>query len=518
MIIKKTKNAVRGVIAGFIYKLITLLFPFAIRTVIIYKLGVEYVGLSSLFSAILNVLNLAELGFSTAVVFSMYKPIAEDDKDSIRALLNAYRKIYKTIGFIVLFVGLAVTPFLKFLINGNYPVSINLYVLFLIYLANTVISYFFFAYKTSLISAHQRNDIISTVNSIINILMYISQIIVLMAFSNYYIYAIFIPCSSLVSNLVVGVVTKKMYPEYFCEGEISVEQKKTIKSKVAALMVHKVGTVVQNSIDSLAISIFFGITVLGIYNNYMYVATAIQGFISIIFQSITAGLGNYVHKESVEKNYILFKRILFINALVVSFCSICLIVLYQPFMRLWSIMSAGDTSVMLDMKVVISLVVLFYVNNIRHACGTYREALGIWDKDKWRPLCISIVNLVGTLICAYNGSLIGIIISTIVAYLFVSLYWETSILYKNYFKKSSKDYFVKILLYTIVCILIGVIVFYTCSFIAIQGVWGFVLKVALCCALTVLLLVISYISQDEFKFYFKKIFKLFRKEKNEEKN
>jgi len=129
MIIKKTKNAVRGVIAGFIYKLITLLFPFAIRTVIIYKLGVEYVGLSSLFSAILNVLNLAELGFSTAVVFSMYKPIAEDDKDSIRALLNAYRKIYKTIGFIVLFVGLAVTPFLKFLINGNYPVSINLYVI-----------------------------------------------------------------------------------------------------------------------------------------------------------------------------------------------------------------------------------------------------------------------------------------------------------------------------------------------------------------------------------------------------
>lgn len=518
MIIKKTKNAVRSVIAGFIYKIITLLFPFAIRTVIIYKLGVDFVGLSSLFSAILNILNLAELGFSTAVVFSMYKPIADDDKDTIRALLNAYKKIYRTIGIIVLVVGLSVTPFLKFFISGDYPASINLYILFLIYLTNTVLGYFFFAYKTSLISAHQRNDITSNINSVVNILMYVSQIIVLLVFSNYYIYAVFIPLSTIAYNLIIGIVTKKMFPEYFCQGQINAEQKKVIKTKVAALMVHKVGTVVQNSIDSLAISIFFGITVLGIYNNYMYVATAIQGFISVIFQSITAGLGNYVHKESVDKNYVLFKRVFFINALITSFCSVCLLVLYQPFMRLWSIMSTGNTSVMLDMKIVIAIVVLFYVNNIRYACGVYREALGLWDKDKWRPLCISIVNLIGTFICAYNNSLLGIIVSTIVAYLIASLYWETRVLFKNYFKRSVKSYFIKMLFYTIVCGFISIITYYVCSLIKLQGILGFSIEIIVCCLLSMVLLMIILSKQPEFRFYSQKVLGIIKRESYDKKD
>ena len=518
MIIKKTKNAVRSVVAGFIYKIITLLFPFAIRTVIIYKLGVDYLGLSSLFSAILNVLNLAELGFSTAVVFSMYKPIAEDDKESIKALLNAYKKIYKTIGLIVLIAGLCTLPFLKFFIGGDYPSSINLYVLFLIYLANTVIGYFFFAYKTSLFAAHQRNDITSNINSIVNILMYVLQIAVLVAFSNYYLYAIFIPLSTLASNILIGIITKKMFPEYFCEGQISAEQKKVIKSKVTALMVHKVGSIVQSSIDSLAISIFLGITVLGIYNNYMYITTAIQGFITVIFQSLTAGLGNYVNKESVEKNYTLFKRIFFINAFIVSFCSVCLLVLYQPFMRLWSIMSTGNTSVMLDTKVVIALVLLFYINNIRSACGTYREALGLWDKDKWRPLCISIFNLIGTIICAYNHSLAGIILSTVLAYVCVSLYWETSILFKNYFKMSSKNYFIKMLFYTIMFVAISLITYYVCSLITLDWILGFVIKLSVCCALSIVLLCMVYIGEEEFQFYLKKITGLFKRKNYDKKD
>ena len=171
MIIKKTKNAVKSVVAGFISKIISILFPFVIRTVILMKLGEQYIGLSGLFGAVLNVLNLAELGFTTAIIFSMYKPIADDDQTTIKALLNAYRKIYRVIAIVVLLAGLIVMPFLPHLIDGGYPADINLYILFSIYLANTVIGYLFFAYKSALLIAHQRNDIQSNVHSIINILM-----------------------------------------------------------------------------------------------------------------------------------------------------------------------------------------------------------------------------------------------------------------------------------------------------------------------------------------------------------
>ena len=176
---KKTANAVRGVAAGFIFRIISMLFPFIIRTVILMKLGEEYIGLSGLFTAVLNVLNLAELGFTTAIVFSMYKPIADDDTATIKALLNAYRKIYRIVALIVLATGLCTMPFLKYLIKGSYPTDINLYALFAIYLANTVIGYSFFAYKSSLLTAHQRMDVQSGIQSGATLLMYTIQIILL---------------------------------------------------------------------------------------------------------------------------------------------------------------------------------------------------------------------------------------------------------------------------------------------------------------------------------------------------
>ena len=436
MIIKKTKNAVKSVVAGFISKIISILFPFVIRTVILMKLGEQYIGLSGLFGAVLNVLNLAELGFTTAIIFSMYKPIADDDQTTIKALLNAYRKIYRVIAIVVLLAGLIVMPFLPHLIDGGYPADINLYILFSIYLANTVIGYLFFAYKSALLIAHQRNDIQSNVHSIINILMYLVQIVVLFVFHNYYAYAIIIPISTLISNITIGIIAKKMYPQYICEGNLNLEQKSTIKKKVSALVVHRIGSVIQGSIDTICISAFLGITICGRYNNYMYICTAIQGFVTIIFQSIVAGLGNYIHKEGVEDNYKLFKRIFFVNAVIVSFCSTCLIVLYQPFIEIWSIKSLGNTSMMFDFGIVVAIVLLFYINNIRSACGTYKEALGLWDYDKTRPLFISLFNLVGTVISAYYGSLVGIILSTIGAYVFVSLYWETKVLFKYLLRNS----------------------------------------------------------------------------------
>lgn len=502
---KKTANAVRGVAAGFIFRIISMLFPFIIRTVILMKLGEEYIGLSGLFTAVLNVLNLAELGFTTAVVFSMYKPIADDDNATIKALLNAYRKIYRIVALIVLAAGLCVMPFLKYLIKGSYPADINLYALFAIYLANTVIGYSFFAYKSSLLTAHQRMDVQSGIQSGATLLMYTIQIILLYAFKNYYVYAIALPCCTLLQNVMIGVTTKKLYPQYVCEGSIDKSLKAAIKSKVSALVIHRVGSIIQGSIDTICISAFLGITICSRYNNYMYISSAIQGFVTVIFNSIVAGIGNHVCKESVEKNYKLFKTVFFVNALIVAFCASCLITLYQPFMRIWSVKSLGNTLMMLDFPIVIAIVLLFYVNNVRQACSTFREALGLWDHDKVRPLFISLFNLTGTLISAYYGSLLGIILSTVGAYFFVSMYWETKILFKYYFKKSCANYFLRMFVYSLVAVAVSCACYFVCGLITIPWLSGFLLKLLVCVALSVALLMIIYCKTPEFAYCFAKL-------------
>ena len=186
----RTKNAARNVLFGLINKIIVLLFPFAIRAIIIQTLGSEYLGLNSLFTSILQVLNLAELGFNSAVVYSMYKPIAENDTNTICALMNLYRKIYRIIGIIVVVVGLILLPFLSYLIKGSYPTDINIYILYIIYLFNTGLTYFLFAYKSALLTAHQRSDVISNVQSIAFILQYVIQIIILLKTKNYYMFVI----------------------------------------------------------------------------------------------------------------------------------------------------------------------------------------------------------------------------------------------------------------------------------------------------------------------------------------
>ena len=300
MKISRKKNAVKGILFGYLNKIITIIFPFIIRTIIINVLGVQYLGLNSLFSSILTILNLADLGFSTAIVYSMYKPIAEDNHEMVNALLNFYKKVYRIVGLIVLVLGLIAMPFLPYLINGTHPADINLYSLYSIFLLNSVIGYFFFAYKSSLFSAHQRNDILSKAGTIISLCLYAFQITVLLLFKNYYTYIIFLPLSSIASNLLINYLSKKMFPQYFCKGSIDKETKNNIKKQIIALFTHRIGYVIQSSIDNISISAFLGLTLLGKYNNYYYLITAVQAFITIIKQSMVAGIGNSLIVETKE--------------------------------------------------------------------------------------------------------------------------------------------------------------------------------------------------------------------------
>ncbi|MDE5754401.1 MAG: oligosaccharide flippase family protein, partial [Oscillospiraceae bacterium] len=271
MKIERTQNASRNILFGGWLKLLQIVIPFLMRTAMTYFIGIQYLGLNSLFTSVLQVLNLAELGVGSAMVYSMYKPIAEDDTKSICALMRMYQLYYRAIGLIVLALGLLLLPFIPNLIKGEIPSDINVYVLYLINLSTTVLSYWLFAYKNSLLQAHQRTDIASKVMIITNIIQYLLQFLVLWLFKSYYLYVIVILLTQALTNILTASVVTKLYPNYKPEGKLAQKEVKNINCRIRDLFTSKIGGVIINSADTVVVSAFLGLTMLAVYQNYYFI-------------------------------------------------------------------------------------------------------------------------------------------------------------------------------------------------------------------------------------------------------
>ena len=224
MKLERTRNAARNVVFDGTMEIVNMLFPFVIRSVMLQYLGTEYLGLNGLFKSILSFLNLAELGVGSAMVFSMYKPIAEDDAPTICALMRLYRTLYRIIGLAIATVGLLLMPFLHNLIQGDLPAGMNLHVLYLMNLGNTVLTYWLFAYKGSLLQAHQRRDVISKVSLLVRVTEYTLKILILVFTRNYYLYLAVQLLCQIVINLLTAACAAKMYPRYVASGKLPKEK------------------------------------------------------------------------------------------------------------------------------------------------------------------------------------------------------------------------------------------------------------------------------------------------------
>ena len=275
MKLERTKNSVKGIVSGMINKIILLIIPFIVRTIFIKTLGMEYLGLNSLFSSILNILNLAELGVGSAIVFSLYSAIAKNDEKEICALMNFYKKIYRIIGILVVAIGLIILPFIRQLCKGSVPTDVNIYILYLMYLVNSASSYFLYAYKNCLLTAYQQTYISNNVSTFVKVGLNVLQAIFLLLGQGYYVYLALAILATITENIVNAIWATRKYPNYKANGEIPKDEKKMIYKKVKALFFYKVGGVVLSSVDSIVISSFLGLTVLGKYNNYYYVITVL---------------------------------------------------------------------------------------------------------------------------------------------------------------------------------------------------------------------------------------------------
>lgn len=456
----RTKNAKRNILFGLIQVVVSQFLPFITRTILIYRFGVEYLGLNSLFASILSVLSLMELGFGTAVVYSLYKPVAEGDTDQICAYLSYYRSIYRIIGLAILAVGLLLMPFLKYLVHDPVlPGDLNLYLCYLIFLSDTVISYLLCGYLTAIPTAYQRRDILSKVEMVMSLLQCVVKSVILLVCSNFYVYLVSIPAFTVLRNLVTARTIKKRYPEVECRGYLSSEQKKDLNRKVHGLVVDKITAVSRNSIDTLCISAFIGLAVTGMYNNYYFIMTSLVAFSTMILGSMMAGVGNSIAVESREKNYADMRLFDFIYTAIAGWAVVCMLCLYQPFIKTW----LGD-KMMLDMPVVIALCAYFYILKSGDIRYVYHEGKGLWYESRFIMIGEAVSNIILNIVLCKIMGVLGIVLATVISVFITNFFFFPKLLFKQYFQNGKlKEYWMDHVFYTITMLLTATISWFLCK-------------------------------------------------------
>ena len=433
----RTGNARRNIYYGLMQVVVSQLLPFIVRTILIDRFGVAYLGLNSLFASVLSVLSLMELGFGTAVVYSMYKPVAEGNTQQVCAYLSCYRKIYRYIGLAILAAGLLLMPFLKNLIHDPaLPGDLNLYACYLIFLGDTVISYLLFGYLTAVPTAYQRRDLLSKADMGISVLQCIVRSMLLLYSGNFYFYLLSIPAMTILRNLVIARIIRERYPELKCAGQLEENQKKDLKKRVHGLVIEKITAASRNSIDTLCISAFIGLAVCGLYNNYFYIMTGMIAFSTTVLSAVMASVGNSIASETREKNYRDMRLFDFIYTAVAGWAAVCMLCLYQPFVRAWL-----GTDMMLETPVVLGLCAYFYILKSGDVRWVYHEGAGLWYESRWIMLGEAAVNvLLNILLCKALG-VFGIVLATVISVFITNAVFCPRLLFWQYFRNGKlKEY------------------------------------------------------------------------------
>ena len=460
----RVKNTLRSAVFGIFRNIFTIVGQFLIRTLLIWRLGNEYVGADSLFTSILSVLNITELGIGSAMCYMLYKPIAENNQNEINAIANLNKKLCRYIGIAILLIGLALTPFLKFLVNKDVPDDLNIYILYFIYLANAVEGYFLYAYTVSVVNAYQRNDLENKALIIARVLRYCCQAGVLLISANYWLYVTVIPISTIVENIARMYLTKKYFPRIKCEGDPSKEIKKEIRKQVLALFGHRLNGTIIASADNLVISAFLGLTILGKYSNYYYIVAALVGMVDVFLSALRPSVGNSYVIEGRKESYPLFSGLGFLLSWITGAVSISLICVFQAFIDLWT----GGRGI-LSISTAVLLVVLFYEWNNFNYLTIFKDAAGLWWEDRYRPYVACIANIVINILLVNVIGLNGVIMSTIMTRVLISWPWLSSVLFDKVFGRKPGVYFLEFIQVTIIMALLGIMTYAVTSHIQLDG-------------------------------------------------
>lgn len=465
----RTENSVRNIFFNLLNRLIAILLAFISRSIFIRCLGVEYLGVQGLFSDILTMLSLADLGFNSAMTFSMYKPLAEHDTEKLAALTSFYKNIYRIIATIITTVGIALIPLLKYLVNTEKAIP-HLTLYYLLYLANTVASYIV-VYKTAILTADQQDYIISMYTSVFNFACTVCSCIFLVFTKKFAVYLLIQVLFTYTRNFYLSHLAEKKYPFITEKSTLEPNEKKNILRIIGAGFVYKLTGVVLSGTDNTLISIMIGTAMVGYYSNYILVSNQIIGFAGIIFGSLTASLGNLTVQASSSHQHHVFRTIQSISVIVSAFCSICMYMLQEDFIRVW----LGKTFV-LNHGVLIAIVLNVYFSVALYPIRIYRDAIGLYRKTTPVMVMSAIENIVLSIIFGRAIGMAGILLATSVSKITTFFWYEPILIYKNQFHKSSCSYFLDIGKNILVIIFLIKLESISLRFISVHGWVSLIIK------------------------------------------
>ena len=437
----RTGFAIKNTAAGVSSKVITLVLSFVSRTIFIRLLGNEYLGINGLYSEVLSMLSFAELGFGSAMTFALYKPIAENDERTAARLTEYYKKVYRIVALVIAALGVALLPFLQYIVKGADSVTLReLRLYYLIFLFNTVVGYFV-TYKYSVVNASQKNYIVTNIDMVVHSATVIFQIISLLVFRDFLIYLITQSLCLLLSRVFISLYLNRRVPIL----RVHCEEKLPIFNNVRGLMVHQLSAIAVNSTDNIIISSFesMGVVTVGLVSNYNLIIKSVIDFVNILFSSVTAGLGNMVASDETENYRKSFLELNFMSFWIYGFCSIAFFVLIPPFITLW----IGEENLIDTLSFALILVSVFLKGQMRTFTNA-RIAKGDFNRDKWWSLLEAVVNLVVSVIFASRFGLVGVYIGT-VASRAVNILTRPASVYRFLFERSCAEYYVRLAIYSL---------------------------------------------------------------------
>ncbi len=459
----RMKNARLGIVFGVLNNLLNIVLPFISRTIILYTLGTEYLGLGTLFSSIINVLNVTELGFGAAVSILLYEPVAKGDNARVCSVLNFTRKVFRVIGTVVLVAGLAVMPFLRNFISGDVPAGVNIYLLYVIYLANVVCSYFLAAHKRILFAAYQRYDVETKIASAVLIGQYLLQIALLLVLKNYYLYVLLILVGTVCNNLLCAVLTRKMYPDCQCKGKIEKSDVSILKKKVIGSFASRLGETMHLSAENVVISAVLGLQILGQYTNYYFVITSLVALFAVVHNTLRPIFGNCVALDTKEENFRRFRVFQYGYLWLCVLCCAGLVCLYQDFIGVW----AGAENLFPAWYAWL-FALYFLSSKLISPTTVLVEAAGLLWESKYISLLSAVCNLGLNIVGAIYFGLPGVLISSALTSILINFFGYTRVLLRYYFTdKAYRLQFTKDMLIFLVsacvCILLtyGIVQFFT---------------------------------------------------------
>ena len=412
-------------------------------------LGAEYLGLNGLFSNILSVLSLTELGVSSAIMYNLYKPIVDDDKIYITKLINFYRQLYHIIGCAVLALGLLVTPFLKYIVNFKDTVVPNetVYYYYLLLLLNTVTSYFF-VYKTAILIADQKSYHLKYFNICFTFIQLGLQIFVLLKFKSYIGYILVQVLCSFIQNILTSQYSQHKYQFIKNKSYLNKSEKKDILKQVGFMFSYQLGNVILNNTDNILISMFDSTKMVGLYSNYYSLVSAISSFTSLVFTSIQASVGNYLVRSNSNKQHLMFKTLTFLSFCVYSIASVCIFEFIDDVVMIWF----NRSDYILSKQLVLVCIFNFYITGILFPIWSYRNTIGLFKQTKNVMFYASVINLVLSIILGKIFGILGVLIATGISRIVTTIWYEPYVLFKSFFKTNKRKlffYYAKQVLYAL---------------------------------------------------------------------